>query len=101
MIMDGDQRSSGNHPGIIDYKGNSYVFGFNYALLKQTMSKHYERRSICLEKLTYNVDDIIQKLAFWSTTGVKQVENVNPYNRDEAETIAYSEGLKTESVTEW
>jgi len=101
MIMDGDQRSSGNHPGIIDYKGNSYVFGFNYALLKQTMSKHYERRSICLEKLTYNADSTIQKLAFWSTTGVKQVENVNPYNRDEAETIAYSEGLKTESVTEW
>ncbi|MDA3854465.1 MAG: family 43 glycosylhydrolase, partial [Bacteroidales bacterium] len=28
-IMDGDPRSNGNHPGIIDYKGNTYVFGFN------------------------------------------------------------------------
>ena len=100
MIMDGDQRSSGNHPGIIDYKGNSYVFGFNYAILKQTMAKHYERRSVCLESITYNPDGTIQKLPFWSTN-VKQLGTVNPYNLVEAETMAYSEGLKTEQVTEW
>ena len=101
MIMDGDQRSSGNHPGIIDYKGNSYVFGFNYAILKQTMSKHYERRSVCLENLTYDTDGTIQKLPFWSITGVKQLGDVNPYHRTEAETMAFSEGLKTEPGTEW
>ena len=100
MIMEGDQRSSGNHPGIIDYKGNSYLFGFNYAILKQTMSKHYERRSICLENISYNADGSIQKLPFWST-GVKQLGTVNPYKRIEAETIAFSEGVKTESTTEW
>jgi len=99
--MEGDQRSSGNHPGIIDYKGNSYVFGFNYAILKQTMSKHYERRSICVEQLTYNADGSIQLLPFWSTTGVKQLGTVNPYKRTEAETMAYSEGLKTDGITEW
>lgn len=101
MIMEGDKRSNGNHPGIIDYKGNSYVFGFNYAILKQTMLKHYERRSICLENLTYNTDGSIQKLPFWSTTGVKQLGTVNPYNRIEAETMAFSEGVKTEFATEW
>lgn len=100
-IMDGDERSSGNHPGIIDYKGNSYVFGFNYATLKQTMAKHYERRSICVEKITYNNDGTIQKLPFWSTTGVKQLGTLNPYLRNEAETMANSEGLKTEFATEW
>jgi hypothetical protein len=100
-IMDGDARSSGNHPGIIDYKGSPYVFGFNYNIMKQTVSKHYERRSICVEKLTYNADGTIQKLPFWSTTGVKQLGTLNPYNRIEAETIAYSEGLKTETVAEW
>ena len=101
MIMEGDQRSSGNHPGIIDFKGKPYVFGFNYAILKQTMSKHYERRSICVEQLTYNADGTIQLLPFWSTTGVKQLGTVNPYNRTEAETMAYSEGVKTEVVSEW
>lgn len=100
MIMDGDQRSSGNHPGIIDYKGNSYVFGFNYAILKQTMSKHYERRSICLENLTFNTDGSIQKLPFWSKNAA-QVGTLNPYRRIEAETMAYSEGLKTTTTTEW
>lgn len=101
MIMEGDQRSNGNHPGIIDYKGNSYVFGFNYAILKKNMSKHYERRSICADRIIYNTDGTIQKLPFWSTAGVKQLEHVNPYNHVEAETMAFSEGLKTELVTEW
>lgn len=100
-VMDGDQRSSGNHPGIIDYKGNSYVFGFNYNIGKKTMSKHYERRSICIAQITYNNDGTIQHLPFWSETGVKQLGKLDPYQRVEAETIAYSEGLKTESATEW
>ena len=65
------------------------------------MSKHYERRSICLERITYNIDGTIKKLPFWSTAGVKQLGTVNPYYRVEAENIAYSEGLKTEFATEW
>jgi hypothetical protein len=101
MIMYGDKRSSGNHPGIIDYKGKSYVFGFNYEILKHTMSKHYEKRSVCLEKINCNADGTIQKLPFWSTTGVKQLGTLNPYNRVEAETIAFSEGVKTDQATEW
>ncbi len=100
-IMDGDPRSSGNHPGIINYKGSWYVFGFNYNIMKQTMSKHYERRSVSLEELTFNPDGTIKHLPFWSTAGVKQLGTLNPYNRVEAETIAYSEGLKTDNVTEW
>lgn len=101
MIMDSDKRSNGNHPGIINYKGKSYVFGFNYNLGKQTISKHYERRSICVSELTYNADGTIQKLPFWNPEGVKRIATLNPYEKVEAETIAYSEGLKTEKMTEW
>ncbi len=100
-IMDPDDRSSGNHPGIVDYKGNSYIFGFNYAILKQTFSKHYERRSICVAKMTYNTDGSIIKLPWWAETKAQQIGNLNPYFKNEAETMAYSEGLKTESATEW
>ncbi|WP_303919297.1 glycoside hydrolase family 43 protein [Draconibacterium sediminis] len=100
MIMDGNPRSNGNHPGIIDYKGNSYVFGLNYEILKQTMSKHYERRSVGLEKMTYNEDGTIQKLPFWSKN-VDQLEPLNPYTHVQAETMAYSEGLKTQKIQEW
>ena len=99
--MDPDGRSSGNHPGIIEYKGNSYVFGFNYAILKQTMSKHYERRSICVEQMTYNNDGSIQKKPWWTVTGAPQIGAINPYIKNEAETMAFSEGLKTEFATEW
>ncbi len=101
MIMDGDSRSSGNHPGIIDFKGNSYVFGFNYSLLKQTMQKHSERRSVCIEKLTYLSDGTIEKLPFWSVKGVEQLGTLNPFKRVEAETIANSCGLKTDKTTVW
>jgi arabinoxylan arabinofuranohydrolase len=100
-IMDPDNRSNGNHPGIINYKGNYYVFGFNYAILKQTMSKHYERRSICVAKMTFNEDGSVIKLPWWAETKTVQIGTLNPYIKNEAETMAYSEGLKTEFATEW
>lgn len=100
-IMDPDNRSNGNHPGIIEFKGNSYVFGFNYAILKQTMSKHYERRSICVTKMTYNEDGTIIKLPWWAETEISQIGTLNPYVKNETETMAFSEGVKTEFATEW
>jgi arabinoxylan arabinofuranohydrolase len=105
-IMDGDQRSSGNHPGIVDYKGSTYVFGFDYVLsYPQTVtsplpSGHTERRSICVQKMTYNADGTVSKLPFWDPKGVDQIGTLNPYVETEAETIAWSEGLKTESCSE-
>ena len=54
MIMHPDGRSSGNHPGIIDYKGSSYVFGFNYTLNFALTDVHRERRSVTLAKFSYN-----------------------------------------------
>lgn len=69
--------------------------------MKRTVSKHNERRSVCVEKILYNADGTIQKLPFWSTTGVKQLGTLNPYHKVEAETIAFSEGVKTAAATEW
>jgi hypothetical protein len=100
-IMDPDERSSGNHPGLVEYKGNSYVFGFNYAILKQTMSKKYERRSICVAKMTFNADGSIKKLPWWAETEIAQIGILNPYIQNQAETMTYSEGVKTEFATEW
>jgi arabinoxylan arabinofuranohydrolase len=94
-LMDHNPKSNGNHPGIIDYKGNSYLFGFNYAISKALSPTHTERRSVCVAKLTYNPDGTIQELPFWSEDGVDRVAALNPYQRTEAETIAGSQGLKT------
>ena len=98
-IMDGDRRSSGNHPGIIDYKGKSYVFGFNFRLNFMITDTHHERRSVCVEEFKYNPDGTIPKLLFWSETGVEPVGVLNPFKRTEAETISWSQGLKTSKGT--
>ena len=94
--MDQNEKSSGNHPGIIEYKDNWYVFGFNYAINYSLTNVHRERRSVCVEKMSYNPDGSIQKLPWWTATGVPQIGTLNPYIRNEAETIAWESGVKTE-----
>lgn len=95
-IMKPDKRATGNHPGIIDYKGKSYVFGFNFWLNFRITDKHHERRSVCVAELTFNPDGTIQELPWWEEgVPVKPVGVLNPYKQTEAETIAWSEGLKT------
>lgn len=93
-IMDGDPRSTGNHPGIIDYKGNSYVFGFNYRLNFAMTPIHHERRSVTVAKIDYAADGTIAKLPWWNTTGVAQLAPIDPYRRVEAETIAWTSRIK-------
>ena len=73
MIMDPNDKSSGNHPGIIDYKGSSYVFGFNYALNFALTSTHRERRSVCAAKFTYNPDGTIPTMPWWNQEGVPRL----------------------------
>jgi hypothetical protein len=89
-IMDGNKASSGNHPGIIDYKGSSYVFGFNYRLNFDDTPVHRERRAITVAKFSYNADGTIPNLPWWNTEGVAQIEPLDPYRRVEAETIAWT-----------
>ncbi len=95
-IMPPDRRATGNHPGIIDYKGKTYVFGFNFWLNFQITDQHHERRSVCVAEMTFNPDGTIQELPWWEEgTPVEPVGTLDPYKRTEAETIAWSEGLKT------
>ena len=94
-IMRPTERSRGNHPGIIDYKGSSYVFGLNYDLLHLETLDHKERRSTSVAKMHYNPDGTIQEVPYWQETKLEQIENFNPYRRVEAETMAWGYGLKT------
>ena len=94
-IMDPNNLSSGNHPGIIDFKGKSYVFGFNYALNWELTDVHRERRSICVAEMTYKEDGTIQKTPWFTQEGVAQVGTFNPYAQVDAATICYEKGVKT------
>ncbi len=92
MLMDSNPLSNGNHPGIIDYKGASYLFGFSYALNHALTTEFRERRSVSLAKFSYNADGTITTLPFWNHEGVPQVGSLNPFKRNEAETIAWESG---------
>ncbi len=101
MIVDATEKTRGNHPGIIEYKGKWYCFGHSYDLLKKTTPKFYERRSVDMDEMVYNPDGTIKNRHYWSVEGPEQVEHLNPFNRVEAETMAWSEGVKTRFETEW
>ena len=94
-IMKPTERSRGNHPGIIDYKGKSYVFGLNYDILRLETPEHHERRSVSVAEMRYNADGTIQEVPYWKDTRLVQIEPFSPFRRVEAETMAWGYGLKT------
>jgi arabinoxylan arabinofuranohydrolase len=80
-----------NHAGIIDFKGNSYFFYHTHELSGGQGFK----RSVSAEQFSYNPDGTIP-LIIPTKEGIKQsVANLNPFKKNEAETIAWSEGVKT------
>mgnify|MGYP004655502127 FL=1 len=80
-----------NHAGVIDYKGHSYIF---YHTGKLPGGGGY-KRSVAVEEITYNEDGTINT-APMTADGVEAVEGLNPYQRVEAETIAYGKDVEKE-----
>ena len=94
-IMDHTVRTRGNHPGIIEYKGKSYVFGLNYDIMHLKTFAHAEQRSVSVAEMHYNEDGTIQEVPYFIDNVVEQVKPFNPYRKVEAETMAWGYGLKT------
>ena len=95
-IMEPTQRDRGNHPGICDFKGHSYVFGQDYDLMHLETFVHHERRSVSAQEITYNADGTIQTIPYWlDQQPMKQLQWLNPYRRVEAETMNWGFGLKS------
>ncbi|MBN1758189.1 MAG: carbohydrate-binding protein, partial [Chitinispirillaceae bacterium] len=102
-IMDGNSNSSGNQPGIFDFKGATYTTGFTNELwfsIQGGRTTRYERRSANLVKLSFNADGTIPKVPWFGvgnpTPGVPQVGSFYPYDTVQAETICWSKGVRTE-----
>lgn len=86
-IMENQKTNSfTNHGGIVNYKGNSYLF-YHTGLLPGGGSYG---RAACVEQFTYNLDGTIPSV-FISKEGPKPVGEINPYKRVEAETMAWSQ----------
>ena len=86
-----ETQSFTNHAGICDFKGHCYFFyhtgnlpgggGFG--------------RSVAVEEFKYNADGTIPQI-LPTRTGVAPIGTLNPYQRVQGETMAYSMGVRTE-----
>ncbi|GLX96161.1 family 43 glycosylhydrolase [Herbidospora sp. NBRC 101105] len=94
-VMPRQGASFTNHAGVVDFAGGSYFFYHNGAL---PGGSGYTR-SVAVEKFTYNGDGTIPTINM-TTAGPPQVGTLNPYVRQEAETIAWSSGVETEVSSE-
>ena len=95
-IMRPTDRDRGNHPGICDYKGHSYIFGQDYDLMHLETYVHHERRSVSATEIIYNADGTIREVPYWlDQKPLAQLHWLNPYQRVEAETMAWGYGLKS------
>ncbi len=99
-IMNHTPRTRGNHPGIIDYKGKSYVFGLSYDVLRIDTPDHHERRNVEAAEMTYNADGTIKETPYWRDATLNQLEWLDPYRRVEGETMAWGYGLTTEKAAD-
>jgi len=95
-VMRPTERDRGNHPGIVDFKGKSYIFGQNYDLMHLETFVHHERRSVSATEIKYLNDGTIEEVPYWlDQQPIGQIQALNPYKRVEAETMAWGFGLKS------
>ena len=86
--------NNNNHACEFEFKGKWYHVYHNRIVAKEAGIPTGFRRNIAIETFDYNADGTIKKVEY-TTDGVKQVENVNPYVRTEAETFASQKGIET------
>ncbi len=94
-VMPTQGSSFTNHPGITDFKGSSYFFYHNGAL----PGGGGYTRSVAVEKFAYNADGSIPTITM-TTGGPPPADTLDPYTRQEAETINGESGIETEPASE-
>jgi hypothetical protein len=82
-----------NHPGVVDFRGKTYFFyhdgslpgggGFN--------------RSVCVQEMAFRPDGSVVQMDMDPAGIARGIATLNPYRKVEAETIAFSEGFKSET----
>ena len=90
IIMPAEGGSFTNHPGVIDFRGKTYFFYHNGAL----PGGGGFTRSVAVQELVFNKDGSISPMKM--TAGItKALATLNPYELTQAETISWSENVKS------
>jgi hypothetical protein len=90
VVMPTQGSSFTDHPGVVDYKGKTYLFYHNGAL----PGGGGFHRSVCVDELKFNPDGSVVQMDM-TKEGVPPVAMLDPYKRVEAETIAWESGIET------
>jgi len=88
-LMPREGRSFTNHPGVVDYKGKTYLFYHNGAL----PGGNGFNRSVAVREMTFRKDGRIDSMQMTADIS-KSLQSFNPYQKAEAETMAWSENMK-------
>ncbi|KAJ0306754.1 hypothetical protein COL516b_004548 [Colletotrichum fioriniae] len=95
IVMPSEGGSFTNHPGVVDFSDISYFFYHNGAL----PGGGGFTRSVAVESFNYLPNGSIPEMKM-TTEGPAQRKGVNPFERQEAELIAWSQGIEVEVCSE-
>lgn len=87
-----------NHHATFVFKGQTYFIYHAQTVSKELgLAKGY--RSTHIDNIEFNSNGTIKPIK-GTYAGIAQLKNVNPYERIDAETIAWNKGIKTEDCAE-
>ncbi len=94
VVMD-PQSAFTIHPGVVDFKGKTYLFYHNADLPGGGGFK----RSVCVDEMEFKSDGSVKKVEP-TKEGPGQSVHLNPYEQVQAETICWTGGVETEPCEE-
>lgn len=89
-----------NHHCFFEFNGKNYLT-YHAQTLAAALgfdSKTGGYRSVHIDEFEYNADGMMNVIGTWE--GSKQIKALNPYERVEAETIAWSKGIKADTCNQ-
>ncbi|KAF4982261.1 hypothetical protein FDECE_17550 [Fusarium decemcellulare] len=92
ILMDRQGSSFTNHAGVVHFQDQDYLFYHNGAL----PGGGGFTRSVCVEALAYGSNGEIQQI-YMTEDSPPQIQALDPYARQEAETFAWGQGVETET----
>ncbi|WP_441286938.1 glycoside hydrolase family 43 protein [Sorangium sp. KYC3313] len=91
--------NNNNHAAIFEFGGSWYHAYHNRSVANDAGEPPGYRRNLGIESFTYKEDGSIVPVTY-TTDGLKQVKNLDPYARVEAETFNAQRGIETERCEE-
>ncbi|WP_437279125.1 glycoside hydrolase family 43 protein [Sorangium sp. So ce375] len=91
--------NNNNHAAIFEFGGSWYHAYHNRSVANDAGEPPGYRRNLGIESFTYKEDGSIVPVTY-TTDGLKQVKNLDPYARVEAETFNAQSGIETERCEE-